>query len=430
MMSPMRWMVWVLFLCVGVAAGARTVSVEEINRALELPLFEDTLLWDDSDRDVAARLGWPEESRTVEQASYRSYPTESVRVLGARPFSLALYAEAGRVAEVSLMFANKGDFAGLYHRPVFGERTDPKVEQAQDKIRREALKDFPVAIRTDTETIEAKLTELLGNPQADRFGQTGQTRERVRRWDWNKHAILLASPRGEYVQVRVLPVHVADREGKKERVSDARLRERLSAHVEKRPNGDVVVTQIPMVNQGPKGYCVPATWERYLRYMGIPADMYVLAMAGKTGVGGGTSVNEISENLQPLLARNGRRLDKVSSSVRPSNLSQYIDKGLPLLWGMHVIDSLSREISARTRQRESVTDWTAWRDQLKPARRAANQLKIDPRGSHVCMIIGYNAATKEVATSDSWGPAYAERWLTVEEAEAISQRDALYAILW
>ena len=32
---------------------------------------------------------------------------------------------------------------------------------------------------------------------------------------------------------------------------------------------NVVVTDIPMVDQGPKGYCVPATWERYLRYLGI-----------------------------------------------------------------------------------------------------------------------------------------------------------------
>ncbi len=36
------------------------------------------------------------------------------------------------------------------------------------------------------------------------------------------------------------------------------------------------------------------------------------------------------------------------------------------------------------------------------------------------MIIGYNRATGEVAISDSWGPAFAERWLTFEEAEAVS----------
>jgi hypothetical protein len=42
-------------------------------------------------------------------------------------------------------------------------------------------------------------------------------------------------------------------------------------------------------------------------------------------------------------------------------------------------------------------------------------------GGHACMIIGYNEETEEIATSDSWGPEFEERWMTVEEAEAISQ---------
>ena len=39
-----------------------------------------------------------------------------------------------------------------------------------------------------------------------------------------------------------------------------------------------------MVNQGPKGYCVPATFERVLRTMGIESDMYLLAMLGGTSL--------------------------------------------------------------------------------------------------------------------------------------------------
>jgi hypothetical protein len=39
----------------------------------------------------------------------------------------------------------------------------------------------------------------------------------------------------------------------------------------------------------------------------------------------------------------------------------------------------------------------------------------------MCLIIGYNKATGEIAISDSWGPRFAERWITVEEATAVSQ---------
>ena len=39
-----------------------------------------------------------------------------------------------------------------------------------------------------------------------------------------------------------------------------------------------------MVDQGQKGYCVPATVERVLRYYGInDLNMHQLAEAGKTG---------------------------------------------------------------------------------------------------------------------------------------------------
>ena len=46
---------------------------------------------------------------------------------------------------------------------------------------------------------------------------------------------------------------------------------------------------------------------------------------------------------------------------------------------------------------------------------------------HVCLIIGYNKLTGEVALSDSWGPSFAERWVTCEEAKDVSQ-DAFYVI--
>ena len=101
------------------------------------------------------------------------------------------------------------------------------------------------------------------------------------------HAFLLAAPKDEYVALRILSVKSAD-EGGRSRVTDAELFARAKTRVDRRPNGDVILKDIPMVNQGPKGYCVPATWERAMRSMGVPADMYVLAMAGQSGAGGGT----------------------------------------------------------------------------------------------------------------------------------------------
>ena len=54
------------------------------------------------------------------------------------------------------------------------------------------------------------------------------------------------------------------------------------SNVENRNNGDVVIMNIPMVDQGPKGYCTPLTLWAYE----IPAD--VSACRWKHGMGGGT----------------------------------------------------------------------------------------------------------------------------------------------
>ncbi|HAQ58492.1 MAG TPA: hypothetical protein DCR32_05680, partial [Opitutae bacterium] len=62
----------------------------------------------------------------------------------------------------------------------------------------------------------------------------------------------------------------------------------------------------------------------------------------------------------------------------------------------------------------------AWSKASQISARATELVK-DITSAHACMIIGYNKATGEIAVSDSWGPAYNERWISVEQAEQVSQ---------
>ncbi|MEI6493724.1 MAG: hypothetical protein WCO94_14345, partial [Verrucomicrobiota bacterium] len=281
-------------------------------------------------------------------------------------------------------------------------------------------RDFQATMQKDAGAIAAALTALLGPPSADRFGQGSQTRESVRRWDWNGHAILLAAPKDEYVALRILPLDVANAHGKS-RITDAELRQRLLSRVEKRANGDVVLKDMPMVDQGPKGYCVPATWERVMRYMAIPADMYVLAMAGDTGAGGGTNIAAIISGVRESVIRGGRRLDPENGKISIRTVEKYINKGLPLMWGMYSMDSVNADLNSRMDRRAAMADPLEWKKSLDPARKAAKKIPTDINQGHMCMIIGYNEKTGEIAVSDSWGPRYAERWMTEEEANAVSQ---------
>jgi len=372
-----------------------------LNAAFGIPLWADDSLWDDADTDVAARLHLPVESRTSGDASYRIYPGTKARVLGARPYSVAFYGKDGHADRISMVFANKGDSI----------ESDPVTHRSGD---------YQKQIQADAKAIHDALTRILGEPKIARFGQGIKTREQVERWDWKGHAILLAAPRGEYVAVRVVPVAAADGETVTH-AGGADMREKLKARVGHRPNGDVILNDMPMVDQGPKGYCVPATWERALRYVGVPADMYVLAMAGQTDEGGGTNLSAMMAGASEIVSRSGRYLDTRGGRVTVQSVSRFIDQGLPILWGMYVLEDLNDSITARSRARRDVTDWAAYKQSLQPWRKQALRLRGNSGDGHMCMIIGYNAATHEIAISDSWGPQYAERWMTEEEANAISE---------
>jgi len=401
--------IFFVFVLLG-PASARTF--EELNAAFGIPLWADDNLWGDEAAETAKRLGWPQESQTTTDSSFRKYPSADELILGARPYSLALYGEKGLVSGISMMFANKGDAV----ETLSGVRPDAK----QMRERNKEIKDLKSAIIADRSTLESALIAVLGQPANDRFGQGVQTRETVKRWDWNGHAILLATPRDEYAVVRILPSAAADLKGKSH-VSDAELRERIATRIEKRPNGDVVLKDIPMVNQGPKGYCVPATWERAMRYMGVQADMYVLAMAGGTGAGGGTSVDAIAAGAREAILRGGRQLAFEPGKVNILTVKKYINRGLPMMWGVFVDRDFDDSLFARAKEREQMTDPAAWNKQMADARKAAKKLKAAPASGHVRLIIGYNDKTGEIAFSDSWGPRTTERWMTQEEAQAISQ---------
>ena len=398
------------FLAAGLAAA--DVTVEQVNKTIGLELFADANLWDDDAKAVAERLSWPQESETTNDASYRLYPKDDYRIFECRPYSCAFISEMNKPSTLSLMFANKGDAVSISARDV--------KDKTKAKARDEQIKDYKKAIADDAKDLEEKLTKLFGKPTMGSMGQAQATREVVRRWNWNGHAFLLAAPKDEYVALRILSMKSAD-EGGRSRVSDAELFARAKTRVEKRPNGDVILKDIPMVNQGPKGYCAPATWERAMRYMGVPADMYVLAMAGQSGAGGGTSIVAIAAGAKDAVTRGGRKLESFSGKIDPSTVAKYIDRGLPIMWVMFSTKQYNDIADGRTKERVGMTDPAAWKKAVADGRKGQKPLQPNRNEGHVCMIIGYNKETGEVAVSDSWGPQFEERWILGVEATQVSQ---------
>lgn len=351
-------------------------SHARLNELLGLPLFNDECLWDDPTDEVAKRLELRKESQTDYMENYRAYPLGEQQILGQPVYTIALYGGTTHAESLSMVFINQGD-------PLPSGST-PSTRQIE-------------ACGTHLQDL---LTTQLGKPKRDSLGR-GDLREKVWRWDWNEQALLLSLQEGKYVALRIMPIERADRSGQVEKLTENELKQRMAGCVQRRDNGDVVIRNIPMVDQGPKGYCSPATWERYLRYMEIPADMYLLALAARTGIGGGTYSHEMRAATQALVSSNGRELETVRGPLSPEGIADYIDQGLPIMWSFLCTPKFQDAVNRNTARRNG--------KKYKP-RKKKNPEEREP-GGHICLIIGYNQQTDEIAISDSWGPRFAERWV-------------------
>ncbi|MCB1064244.1 MAG: C39 family peptidase [Verrucomicrobiae bacterium] len=400
-------------------AADNGVSSEKLNEVIGNPLFANISLWDSNPKEVAERLSWPRESETSYAESYRAYPKSDYRFFGARPYSAALYGEEGKVSGISLVFANKGDS--------FGAAGAGEEHFIKGKPVPGGIDGFRMLMANDAELISTALTGLFGESETQRFGD-GETRTQVQRWDWNGHAFLLSNVEDEYVGLTIQTTEFADKKGRTSRVPESIIRQRAKDGIEQRENGDIILSNLPMVDQGPKGYCAPATVERCMRYLGIPADMYLLAMVGETSIGGGTNTSLLLENIGQDIKRKGRKFDSWRDELKIRTIKKYIDDGIPIMWGLFSTEEFNDIANRRSEARKELkgTEFASYAAQVKSESETAS-LPKDTSRSHIVIIIGYNETTNEIAFSDSWGERFTERWISLPEAAQVSQ-DYFYVI--
>ncbi|MBK1883188.1 hypothetical protein JIN85_12235 [Luteolibacter pohnpeiensis] len=370
---------------------------------------------------LAQRLKLKQESQSKFGKSWRLYASfvKGYRLFGAMPYSVALYSdEQGKATSISIVYANKGDFAST-------------AGFAEDHFKggvSEEEGSLQAAMDQDDQTVSDAISSILGKGAEERYGE-GNTRRKIVRWDWNGNAILLSNEPGEYVSLSIISSDTADAGGKSTRIKDSDLKARLLASIAREKNGDVYLTQIPMVDQGPKGYCVPATFERAMRTMGIDADMYLLAMVGGSSAGGGTSVEKLLENVRSQVYRKGRRpKDEHVKNLKIRDVKRYIDEGIPVMWTLCSVKDYNKVANEDTQARVAVKDWQTYAATIAETAKTVAKQDKPSEAYHICMIVGYNEATNELAVSDSWGPSYERRWVPVGVADWASN-GGLFMIL-
>ena len=427
------WIIWLaLVVAVSVeaqdipAAISNTVLPEQMNAAFGMPLWVDENLWAQTIADVARHLQACEESKTEKESCYR---VRTDQILGVHLENMKLMGKNGKMDAVLIMFANKGDTLGM--APSQKKYTSPQEFKKAVIQFRKRERQLAKTIKAQSDQIEQTLKDLLGNYTKQRFGEGHKTTEWVKVWHWTNHVFLLSEQKDASLSLRIVSPAYAATRGRVKRITDADLKAELKMRVVRRDNGDVVITGIPMIDQGQKGYCVPTTWARYLRYMGIPADEYMLANAAQTKKGGGTRNVQMLAAVTQMVRQNRRTIKTRTGRITLNQVAKYINDGLPIMWSMYSVGPF--EGVGQSADRMGNESPEAWKQSLKTARKAAKQLKPPPGkiwgNAHICMIIGYNPQTDEIATSDSWGLRHAEKWYTLDEVQAVSQNE-MFIIAW
>jgi hypothetical protein len=220
-----------------------------------------------------------------------------------------------------------------------------------------------------------------------------------------------------------------------------------STHVKKdATSGDVWVTDVPMVDQGEKGYCVVATTERVMRYYGNSVDANELAQIANSDAEGGTSLHAMRDSLKKVSARlrvKLREIEKLEVKDILALLKDYnraakrLDAAtIPDPGQMIDVGGIFRQMKpnvlkeAKTKNKADLGRFQrnvqAHIDGGIPLLWSV-QLGMVPEpgipqsaGGHMRLIIGYNTKTEEVLYSDSWGRGHELKRMKADDAWTIT----------
>lgn len=218
-----------------------------------------------------------------------------------------------------------------------------------------------------------------------------------------------------------------------------------SAHVEKEADGTVVLTGIPMVDQGQKGYCVVASAERVMRYFGAEVDQHELAQIANSDASKGTSPDAMFDSLKRLTSRFGIKsrslvewdyrdfmtmISKYNRATKRGKLAPEINPHLPNLDDYY--EPMNVAILKEVRLKQKADFGRFQRDiqshiDLGIPLLWSVRLGLVPekglsqaRGGHMRLIIGYDLKKEEILYSDSWGRGHEQKRMSFEDAWTIT----------
>ena len=248
------------------------------------------------------------------------------------------------------------------------------------------------------------------------------------------------------------------------KATKAKGSKKISDNVVRDPRGDVFIGEVPMVDQGQKGYCSVATAERVLRYYGVDVDEHEIAQAAGTSPEEGTSTLAMKRSVEAI-GRKYRlgtvvcygdfeksvesRIAGLGDEVKAYNKAAKKLKAAPITDDMYIrregntifyspaaVDKamdaeVLKEMKVNGMQKSKYTRFMKdVRDQVAKGVPLfwGVTLGIYPEpgipqsgGGHMRLIVGYNDRQHEILYTDSWGAGHELKRMPADWAWTISR---------
>ena len=301
---------------------------------------------------------------------------------------------------------------------------------------------------------KAALDELTG--QRGKIRKTGgaESAVKLKAWEWKWDAGIIrleANSSGkknnfeaEFIRLNMAASAKAlNSGGTRDTVKKSELRSSITTE----DDGTVWLKDIPMVDQGQKGYCMPATLARIFAFYGMDkVDQHALAAVCDSGAGGGTTSQGMETAMRDVCKKFRTKFiimedysTTLKSVIEPYNkLAKREDK--PILTPMSDVFGTADAALLRKSRAGKPNQISKWMKDIKKHIDSGSpviwlvmvgiyQEEVplpQSRGGHARLIIGYNLKKKTIIYTDSWGAGHARK--TMPAANAIGMTMGRYVI--
>jgi len=267
-------------------------SSDQKNVALDWLVDEDIFAMtpDDLEKKAGVRhFVWQDKERTRARFNPDKY---DFKLKGEDIGEVLINFKNGKVASAAISVMNKGDEDDIISQADFNDAVK-KVRATLGAA--SGVKEEP---RRKEELLSANSNGAVWRgKKALYIGEwlfLKEKKEEVDGWIW------ITKAHGEFVRIRIMPPQV-QLGMQLSRIRTTASRPVLASKVKREGNSKAIIEGIPMVDQGSKGYCAVAAFERVLRHYGADVDMHDLANAAETY--GGTNPEKMKTSIQRMAQR-------------------------------------------------------------------------------------------------------------------------------